>query len=252
MGNLMYSRSLRWGNKQGTLSAAPAVNLLASVPWVAQWKFNNDGQDSIGANNLTANNSPTFTTGKLGGATGATQLVAASSQYWSIADNAALGTGDLDYTICAWAYAESFGGYRLIISKQNSGVPDAEYFLGYHVVQDRLAFISRNTDLALANDVGTPALATWYCLIAWYDSVLATVNLQINNGSVNTVARTVLGAHFSSAVRIGAINSDPGSFWNGRIDNVCIAKSAAGGGGVLSAAARSAFYAAGVGTENLV
>lgn len=52
-----------------------AANVLASVPWVAQWKFNNTGNDSIGSNNLTNNNSATFTTGKLGGATGAVTLV---------------------------------------------------------------------------------------------------------------------------------------------------------------------------------
>ena len=83
------------------------VNPLASVPWVAQWKFNNNGNDSIGANTLTNGAGATFTAGKLGGATGATQLVAANSQYWSIADNAALSMGGgAWFTICAWVYLD--------------------------------------------------------------------------------------------------------------------------------------------------
>lgn len=230
---------------------------LTTVPWVAQWKFNGDGLDSIGANHLTNNNSATFAQGKLGGATGATQLVAASSQYWSIADNAALSTGDIDFTVLAWIYFDTKSANRAFVQKSGNGVT-AEYLLQYFIDTDRLRFIVYNSNASLstvvsADALGSPSLATWYCVAAWHNTTDDTINIQVNDGAVNSAARTVTISDTASLFAIG-VESYAGfvNYWNGRIDNVCIAKSAAGGGGVLSAAQRTAFYNAGVGTEVLI
>lgn len=232
-----------------------ASNVLASVPWVAQWKFNNNGNDSIGANNLTNTNSATFTTGKLGGATGATQLVAASSQYWSIADNAALSMGDVDFTICAWVYADSRPAADGIVSKSTSGGlnVNTEYTIGCQTVPNHFAFfVGDGTTLGQVSSTsfGGPAVATWYCVIAWHDSVNDTLNIQINDGTIDSVAWTTGCPDRTGAFNIGR-RYNGGQYWDGRIDNLCIAKSAAGGGGVLTAAQRTAFFNAGVGTETL-
>lgn len=42
-----------------------------------------------------------------------------------------------------------------------------------------------------------------------------------------------------------------GIYFSGRVDNLCIAKSARGGGGILTAEQRAAFYNSGNGTEQL-
>lgn len=227
-------------------------NVLASVPWVAQWKFNNDGNDSIGANNLTNNNSATFTDGKLGGATGATQLVAASSQYWSIADNAALSTGDVDFTICAWVYLDSETTFA-IISKDN-GTASNDFRCDYDAASHRFRFFICNASsvkgIVSATTFGPPSTATWYCVIGWHNATLDTVNISINDGDVDSAATTGVPIAGESSVFVGWVGGGI-NYLNGRLDNVCFAKSAAGAGGVLTAAQRTAFYLGGVGTETL-
>ena len=227
-----------------------AANVLAAVPWVAQWKFNNDGQDSIGTNHLTHNNSATFTTGKLGGATGATQLVAASSQYWSVADNAALSTGNVDFTICAWVYLDSVVGLRVITSKWDSAA-SLEWILYYNGTFN----FGWTTDgvtpfFVVGNTFGVATAGIWYCVIAGHDATLNLTFISVNDGAQDVLSVTG-GFNTNSTVRLGVYLNALQGFLDGRIDNVCIAKSTAGGGGVLTAAQRTAFYNAGVGTEVL-
>lgn len=250
-------KNVQVGNRGILLSQGGAgANPLATVPWVAQWKFNNNGNDSIGANNLTNNNSATFTTGKLGGATGATQLVRASSQYWSIVDNAALSTGDVDFSVLAWVYLDSKPAAEYMYAVSRSSGTLVEYNLFYSTGTDRLIFEIWNAGLTISNSVsannfGSPSLATWYCVMAWHDSVANTVNISVNDGTVNTAATTIAPGDLAVSTVIGRYNITSSRYWDGRVDNVCIAKSAAGSGGVLSAAQRTLFYNAGVGTETL-
>lgn len=242
------------GWKVPVLFSTASVNPLASVPWIAQWKFNNNGNDSIGANHLTNNNSATFTTGKLGGATGATQLVVASSQYWTVSDNANLSLGDVDFSIAAWVYIDSTSTFRMIASKSGAGnAGDVEFYLCYRGGVDRFRFLISSgvaTTTVDANNFGSPSVATWYCVIAWHDATANIINISVND-STETATSWSNGSHdTASPFSVGALGEGFGAF-DGRIDNVCFAKSAAGGGGVLSAAQRTAFYNAGVGTETL-
>mgnify|MGYP001561989265 CR=1 FL=1 len=242
-------------SKYVTLLERREANVLASVPWVAQWKFNNDGQDSVGANHLTNNNSATFTTGKLGGALGATQLVAASSQYWSIADNAALSMGDVDCTFCGWFYLDSVSdaAERYILQKGTS--PNFEYGISIESLTPNIYFrfwVSNDGGSVGANNENIESvlvLSQWICFFCWHDSVANTINYQLNDGTVRSVSYAGGMVDRAGSLTIGSFGII--RFMDGRIDNVCIAKSAAGGGGVLTAAQRTAFYNAGVGTEVL-
>ena len=238
------------------LTGGGAPNPLASVPWVAQWKFNNNGNDSVGANNLTAVNSPTFTDGKIGGATGATQCVAASSQYWSIADNAALSMGDLDFTVCVWVYFATLGTTRTIASQWDGTGNQRSWFL-FCSVDNKIALsVSRDGSASadvIATTFGATETGVWYCVIAGHDSVNNQIFVSVNNSALDTIAHTTGVKDSNAAVTIGAVLASGTGIatMSGRIDNVCIAKSAAGSGGVLSAAQRTAFYNAGNGTETL-
>lgn len=234
------------------LGVGKNASVLASVPWVAQWKFNNDGNDSIGANHLTNNNSATFTEGKLGGATGATQLVAASSQYWSIADNTVLSMGDVDFSIALWLYLDSVGVERNCVAKFTSMGNQREYKV---IVQSNnvLRFIvspdgTSGFTTVNASNFGALSAATWYCVIAYHNAVNNVIGIAVNDTTPNTAAHTTGTFNGTSDFKISGEGTS-GVYWNGRIDNVCIAKSAAGAGGVLTAAQRTAFYASDVGTE---
>jgi hypothetical protein len=239
------------------MAAPGGANPLASVPWVAQWKFNNNALDSIGANNLSPSaSSPTFTAGKLGGATGATHTTEALGQYWDIGDNPALSAGiNVDISVAAWVYLDSKPAHIMGIASKGNNTTSAgrEYSLHWNNTFDRFAFDAcdgATTKQTFANSFGAPALATWYLVIGWYEKAAGTVNICVNNGAVDSVGGAGLQDTLTS-FEIGWLLRSVNRFWDGRIDNVCIAKSAGGAGGVLTAAQRTAFWNGGAGTEVL-
>lgn len=76
---------------------------------VSYWKLeeaNGARVDSVVAsgNDLTDNNTVTQAVGVLGNAA---QFTAANSESLSHADNASLGTGDIDFTVASWVYFDS-------------------------------------------------------------------------------------------------------------------------------------------------
>lgn len=230
--------------RPSALVGAVAASVLASVPWVAQWKFNNDGNDSIGTNHLTNNNSATFTTGKLGGATGATQLVAASSQYWSVADNPVLSTGNVDFFVCAWVYLDTKPANAGVLSKLG-GAGEREFNLIYFSSGDRFRWNWGDINFGDANTFGAPATATWYLVSAYHRSSDGECGIAVNNGFFDTF--TAVGGTDSAvafSIGRGVVSSN---YWDGRIDNVCIAK---GTGAVANlTGVRDALYNGGAGTE---
>ena len=219
-----------------------AANPLASVPWVAQWKFNNDGSDSIGSNHLTNNHSATFTTGKLGGATGATRLVAASVQYWSVASNATLQMGSgVKWMISAWVNPTSYGVSNTLWSKGIYG--GAEY--GLFLSSTNIELYTNGT---LRVTVGTPVTtAAWSLVVVWYDGT--TYSIAVNNGTAVTGSSGDTNSG-SGALLIGArpdALTTPYS-WNGLVDDVCIAKSTST---FVTQAVLDALWNGGNGTETL-
>ena len=59
---------------------------------------------SVGANTLTDTNTVGATTGKV---SGARDFELSNSEYFTIADNAALSVGDVAFTVAAWVNLES-------------------------------------------------------------------------------------------------------------------------------------------------
>ena len=220
-------------------------SLLTSL--VAAWKLD-DLTDSTGrGNTLTNNNSATFNTGKIGNAV---YVAAASSQYLSITSNTDVQLSSSDFTIGLWAYHSSFSGAKNIaLGKDASG--QREYYLfsedtGTNNNRFKIAVFSGGAEkTAIANSFGDLSTATWYCVIAWWDSVAQTLNLSVNDGTTNTNnIAAALDAPASAALNIGR-RSFAGfeNYFDGRIDAVHVWKR------VLSAADRTEFYNSGTGKE---
>src|SRR3954464_8446679 len=93
--------------------SAQAFDLTSLVSY---WKLS-DVNDSVGGNTLTNGNTVTFTSGKIGNAA---TFVAASSQRLSHAANAALRTGDIDFTIPAWAKFASQPANPIVVGKDDN------------------------------------------------------------------------------------------------------------------------------------
>lgn len=196
--------------------------------------------DRVGVNYLTDINTVTRAAGKL---TYAAEFAAASQQYLTIADNPSLSTGDVDFTLAAWVYLTDKSGSRGIIAKSTGGSFDTfEYGLDYYKTLDTFRLlVSNGTTAAAATWNPSPALNTWYWIVAWHDSTNDQICIQVNNGPPNCTPYTAGGFDSPFPFTIGR---NYGAWvWNGRIDGAGFWKR------VLTPAERTALYNSGAGCD---
>jgi len=231
-------------------SAAPAGNGLLNA-LIAFWPGNEANGNLIDAHtnglNLTDTNTVTNAAGLV--YAGARQYTAANDEYHQIADNTHLSTGDVDFTCAAWVYLDSVGVDRTILSKFYYAVNKREYALTYAHSGTAFSFIVSSLGTSVTSTSvtsGTPNTATWYLVVAWHDSVANTISIQVNNGSVASKSHEGGVLDSDSLFVIGKTFTSWGPF-NGRIGPTMFWKSAAGGGGVLSADQRTSLYNSGSG-----
>lgn len=198
--------------------------------------------DSHGTNHLTKNGPILEVAGKVGNAA---QLTAASSTYLSIADNASLSMGDIDFTVGAWVYLDSKPTTGTILAKTVTGsVANNEYILEYLASTDRFRFrVSNGTTQTIVSSTtfGAPSLSTWYFVVGWHDSVGNVIGISVNAGTADTAAHTVGVQDAAAAFALGANSTPAGTLFDGRIDNAFVSKR------VLTAQERTDFYNSGNG-----
>lgn len=228
----------------GTTPVVGASSLLTGCK--AYWKLDEASGtrvDSHSTNDLTDNATVTQATGKI---SDAAQFTAANSEYLSLADNAALSVGDIDFTFACWVYLDSVG-FRTVLSKESSS-GTREYILWYDStgavatnrfhwqVQDAAA----NSGGVTANNFGAASTGTWYFIVCWHDSVNNQVGISVNNGTPDTASYS--NGSFDSGTDFNIGREANGSrYWDGRIDEVGFWKR------VLTAAERTYLYGGGAG-----
>jgi hypothetical protein len=204
--------------------------------------------DSHGTNDLADAGTTESTDGKV---KSAGNFVPADLTYLSIADNATLSFGNEDFTLCAWAYLDATPDHGRIAGKWDSAANDREYLLYFNDIQDRFYFSVSSNGIAVTNAIattlGAPALATWYFIVAWHDSIANTINIQVNDGGVDSVAHAAGCNDNISPFVIGADSVIPDQLLEGRADEVALWRR------VLTAAERTALYngGSGVGYDEL-
>ncbi len=195
--------------------------------------------DAFGSNDLGPQGAPGNITGIYNSAvalsSSLTQLLAAS-------DNAAISFNQNSFTLAAWFYMDSkVGDDRNILAKTvNGGVPTTEYALFWTPSALKFRIGDGSSVTAVSSGVD-PDLATWYFMIGWHDAVGDTINVQINNGAVNSSAWSTGSQDTASPLEIGRGGSSGAALFNGRIDEVGL------WGRVLNAQERSDLYNGGIG-----
>lgn len=201
--------------------------MALSTNLVAFWKLGEASGtrlDAIGSNNLVDNNTVTQAAGRVGNAA---QFTFANSEFLSIADNADMSTGDIDFTFACWVYLDSVpvGIVDMIVaSKWTSSGDQREWGLTLDEGDNRFNWFVNPTggssgSVTLdATSFGDVPLATWIFIVLWHDSVNDTLNIQINNGAIDTVAYSAGVFDGTSSFKLGQING--AGFWDGRIDAV--------------------------------
>ena len=127
-----------------------------------------------------------------------------------------------DFNLACWFYVTAKDINMDIVSQWATGAEG--FILGYIQTSDRLRFVVENAArnasyTVLADGLGSPSVDTWYFLTAWYDSVLQTINIQVNNGTINSVAAAA-GVYTSSAQFCVGSRQDEGSVLAGMVDEL--------------------------------
>ena len=186
---------------------------------VAYWKLDEaSGQrnDSAGANHLTDNNTVGSAAGLVYPLAG--DFVAANSESLSIADNAALSTGNIDFWVAAWVrLTTKTGNVQAFVNKggNTTGPGGAEFSLRYIESSDRFGFLIDGGlgpfPTVLANTFGAVSTAVWHFLVAKHDKTANKIYISVNGGVLDELAVTLdpldstngfaIGGWFSGVLR---------------------------------------------------
>lgn len=187
------------------------MSLLTSL--VSSWELNEasgNALDSHGSNTLTETSGTIGASSGPGGSGGSRDFEAGDTEYFTLADNADLSVGDIDWTIEVWANFESknVSGQGVILSKWDAGASQREYQIDYDSGTDRIRFVVSNNGTSStthpATTLGSPSTGTWYQIVASHDAASNLISIQVNNGTANTTSYSLGGRNGTAAFALGA------------------------------------------------
>lgn len=175
---------------------------------VAYWSLDEasgNAVDAHGSNDLTQNGTIASVAGKVGNAR---QLESANSEYFSLADNTDLSTGDIDFTLAGWVNMASLINQSFATK---GGGTNGEYDLrfaagGTQRFQFRFWGSAGfgNAGSVLADNAGGPSTSTWYFIVAWHDSTNNECGISVNDGTPDTAAVSTGVIDGTDAFALGA------------------------------------------------
>jgi hypothetical protein len=224
----------------GGIGISPAMSAGLRTSLVAYWKLDEasgNRADSAGANTLTDTNTVLAATGKVGNGA---DFELDTSEALTITDNAALSTGDIAFAVALWMKAETLSGSMNLLAKY-AGAGQAEYALQtfdgslfWSVSIDGTNFVTVSSSVTLSTGV-------WYYVVGWHDPTANTINVQVNNGAVDSVAHATGIRDGTGTFALGRLGSAASGYYDGMLDEVGVWKK------LLSAAERTALYNNGLG-----
>lgn len=223
----------------GTRKALRLFGSRAVQPWylsgtafanslVGYWKLDEasgNAIDYVGSSTLTDNNTVTSNTGIIYAL--AREFVIANSESLSVADNATLSTGDIDFWAGVWARPASVTAVTsTIIGKWTTGGNQREWHVNQQNagVNFQVSPDGTSTGVTTVSAAGVLAVDTWVFLMAYHDSTNNLLGLSVNGAAFSTAAHTTGAIDGTSTFRIGA-HSAGTSFFGGRIQAAYFGKS---------------------------
>jgi hypothetical protein len=161
------------------------LSLLTDL--AAAWELDEasgNALDSHSTNTLTETGGTIGSSTGPGGVGNSRDFEFGDTEYFAIADNTAVSTGDIDFTIEVWVNLESgTGSDQDIVSKYDTAGNQREYRIFYSTGTSRFSWGlsstgTSQTSAILAN--GTPSLATWYQIIVWHDATNNEMGIAVN------------------------------------------------------------------------
>lgn len=170
----------------------------------------------------------------------AAHFTRASTEFLSIADNAALSMGDITCSFVGWVKFDTVGTEQAILGKYTSG---GQEYLIFKDNTDKLAFAvsgDGSNDTRVTFDATTCVADTWYFFCAIHDATANTISLSVNNATAESESHSTGIANGTTRFALGVYGAST-SCLDGCLDSIGIWKRA------ISTAEREAFYNAGAG-----
>jgi len=164
--------------------------------------------DAHGSNDLAENNGVGSETGKVGTCS---LHVAANNEYLNLADNTDLSSGDIDFSVQAWVWADSEHAGGIVTKKTE-----------YRLTWNGLDFYWVFNNKLVQSGFNSLSLDTWYHFIGTHDATGNTVELFRDASSVDSDT-DLGGSDSANDFIIGAHDSTTWPF-DGRADQVGIWK----------------------------
>jgi hypothetical protein len=206
------------------LTAISGTSLL--LTGTGQGMFNNSTFVDQGPNALTvtATGSPMYSGRSPFGNSypGSINAVSASSQYLTVATNAAFTYGTGNFTIECWAWFSTTGAAQYLIDQRNSGTATALIPTLYLGTDAKVRYYVNGADQI----TGTTAVSTgtWYHITVCRSGTNTKLFLNgVQEGSTYSDSNN----YAASRVTIGSAGNAAGSYLNGRISNVRLVKGTA-------------------------
>jgi len=219
--------------------------MLLTDGLISNWKLeevSGTRNDAHGTNHLTDNNTVGQAVGKLGFCG---DFVAANVEWLSRASNASLQSGDIPLTVAAWVKLTTKTGYSEIALKDDNSTA-REYGIYYDQPTDRFGFLlssdGSSVVIELADALGPPSAGVWYYVIGWHDDVANTINIQVNNGGIDSASHATGILAGGADFTIGALQGGGGPA-DAQIDSISLWKR------VLTGHEKTRLYGAGFGLE---
>ncbi len=230
--------------RRGTASNGLLANLIG------YWALD----EAAGANNALDKHSGGLTltqTGSPGSDTGlvyaGARTFSGSGQYFSRTNETALELVNADWTIAAWIYPTNLVGARVVVAKDVAGAREFVIYIFSSKVSVNLFDGAGN--VVFSGDNSTAISPNqWSLVTVQYAVTSGVVGIQVNGGTIVTKAQTATPAISTTSLTVGGRSySGAEGYFAGRIAPLSLWKSAAGAGGVLSAAALTWLYNSGNG-----
>lgn len=201
---------------------------------ISYWKCDEASGDLIDAhssNDMTDTNTVGAGTGKI---SGARDMEGTDDEYFTIASNASLVTGDIDFSWSFWFNPESNASIYYFITKgteyEMRGTTNRIFW-----TVDGQGFLGGFPASPLTLTAGT-----WYFVVCWHDATNNLIGRSFNGGTPITTAVTHTGSTGSDAVYIGRKNGatdkidgliDEIGFWKRKLSDAEISELYNGGSG---------------------
>lgn len=207
----------------------PGAMVTARVPvpdyagLVSWWTLDEAGAstryDSYGTNHLGVSSAGTVT--QAAGVVGNAAQFDGTSNYLTVASNASLQVGDIDFSVCGWVYLTSLASISTIACKWDTTGSNRQWYLYYYPTGNDFVFSVSSTGsdvITVYSSNVSLAVNTWYFVYAFHDAANNVIGISVNNGTIDTQSHA-LGVYASGTADVSIGGGVGGLLASARIDN---------------------------------